>query len=243
MRYLADEADALLKAQGARIRDLRSQAQLTIEDVHHATGLHTNTIGRIERGQAEATLSQLLLIARALHVAPARLLPFASDVSGDQTSGVLTVRKNLRAIEVEGFVYVPHFDVQASAGRGALFQQLENVKAMRPFDQAYVRGELGIHHNELVLIDVNGNSMEPILHSRDTAMVDLRSVEVLTEGVHVVRLDNALLVKKIQRLPGRVLRISSQNEDYAPFEIRAAEDTDRDFQIIGRVVWGGVTIR
>ncbi len=78
---------------------------------------------------------------------------------------------------------------------------------------------------------------------QDTAMVDLRSVEVFTEGVHVIRLDNALLVKKLQRLPGRVLRVSSENTDYAPFEIKGSEESERDFQIIGRVVWGGVTIK
>jgi phage repressor protein C with HTH and peptisase S24 domain len=241
--YLYDEADALIKLQGARIRDLRSQAQLTIDDVHQATGLHTNTIGRIERGQAEASISQLLRIARAIGVAPARLMHYASDDVKGERGLAFTVQKNLRAVEVGEFVYVPHFEIQASAGRGALFNQIETVKAMRPFDQAYIRGELGIRHDEIVLIDVNGNSMEPILHSRDTAMVDLRSTEVYTEGVHVIRLDSALLVKKVQRLPGKVLRISSENEDYAPFEIKGTEDADRDFQIIGRVVWGGVTIK
>jgi phage repressor protein C with HTH and peptisase S24 domain len=242
-RYLVEETEALIKAQGARIRDLRVQANLTIEDVHRLTQLHTNTIGRIERGQAEANTAQLLRIARAIGVAPARLMHYAPSDDRAVKSRASIVAKGLRAVEAGEFIYVPHFDVQVSAGNGTLFNQIETVKAMRPFDQAYIRGELGIKHNDLVLIDVNGNSMDPILHSKDTALVDLRSVDVYTEGVHVIRLDNALLVKKVQRLPGRLLRISSANPDYAPFEIKGNEESDRDFQIIGRVVWGGVTIK
>lgn len=242
---VADQAKALLVRQGARIRDYRKAAQLTIDEVSKRTGLHQNTIGRIERGNSEATTVQLLLLASVFQVHPGRLMHFAADErrQGDQAEAV-PVGLSLRAVEFGPFLYVPHFAVSASAGDGAdLFSDPADVKAMRPFDLAYVRGKLGITHNELVLLDVQGHSMEPFLHSDDTIMVDLRMTDVLTEGVHVIRMDGALLVKKIQRLPGRVLKVSSQNPDYSPFEIQGRDDSDRDFQILGRAMWAGVTIK
>ncbi len=38
-------------------------------------------------------------------------------------------------------------------------------------------------------------------------------------------------------------QISSENPDYDPCEIRGSEEADRDVQVIGRVVWAGVTIK
>ena len=93
----------------------------------------------------------------------------------------------------------------------------------------------------MVLTKVIGRSMEPDLRSRDTTLIDLKDREVLTEGIHILRLDGALLVKKVQRLPGRVLRVSSSNASFEPFEIRGNDDADRDFAVLGRVRWAGVT--
>jgi phage repressor protein C with HTH and peptisase S24 domain len=138
-------------------------------------------------------------------------------------------------------VYVPHFDVSVSAGNG-VFCDVEQVIAMRPFEAAFIRVVLGIAHNELVLVSVVGNSMEPLLRSRDTTMLDLRDNDVHTEGIHAIRLDGALMLKKLQRLPGKVLRVSSANSEYAPFEIDGSDDeSQRDFAVLGRVRWGGVT--
>eukprot|EP00456_Euglypha_rotunda_P029182 TRINITY_DN228_c0_g1_i4.p2 TRINITY_DN228_c0_g1~~TRINITY_DN228_c0_g1_i4.p2 ORF type:complete len:115 (-),score=20.01 TRINITY_DN228_c0_g1_i4:650-994(-) len=112
---------------------------------------------------------------------------------------------------------------------------------MRPFDAKYIRGTLGIAHNDLALITVVGSSMQPSLKSKDTVLLDLHANQVQTEGIHAIRIDGALLVKKVQRLPGRTLRISSENPAYESFDIVGTEEIERDFSVIGRVRWGGVT--
>ncbi len=83
-------------------------------------------------------------------------------------------QKSIRAIEVGSYVFVPHFDVQLSAGHG-VFADVETVIAMRPFDVKFVRQELGISHDDLALVSVVGNSMEPYLRSRDTTLLDRRA--------------------------------------------------------------------
>lgn len=223
---------------GQRCKAARGAMEISV--VAERLGVHRNTIWNIERGDSLPDAFELDLLARLYGTTPNFLLTGESNGKG-QAEGI---KKNTRAVQVGDFIYVPHFDVLASAGRGNLFNSIESVVAMRPFDQSYIKGELGIGHEEVALITVIGSSMEPLLHSRDTVLVDLRSGhEMFNDGIHVIRLDQALLVKQVQRLPGKSFRIRSLNPDYEPFEIKGNEEAERDFAIIGRVRWGGVTIK
>ena len=121
------------------------------------------------------------------------------------------------------------------------FDSIDGVRGMRPFESTMIRGELRIDHDRLAMAQVGGASMEPMLRPKDTVLVDLKDRDVKTEGVHMVRLDGALLVKKLQRLPGKVLRVSSYNPSYEPFDVSGKDDADRDFSVIGRVRWAGVS--
>jgi phage repressor protein C with HTH and peptisase S24 domain len=206
---------------------------MTREEFARKLDLHVNTIGKFERGLTVPDAFALLRMAEAGRC-PAEWL-----LTGEVRS--TKVERSVHAVESGEYVYVPHFDVSVSAGNG-VFCDVEQVIAMRPFEAAFIRVVLGIAHNELVLVSVVGNSMEPLLRSRDTTMLDLRDNDVHTEGIHAIRLDGALMLKKLQRLPGKVLRVSSANSEYAPFEIDGSDDeSQRDFAVLGRVRWGGVT--
>jgi phage repressor protein C with HTH and peptisase S24 domain len=78
--------------------------------------------------------------------------------------------------------------------------------------------------------------MEPLLRSGDIILVDHTDIEARREGIYVLRLDGALVVKQVQRLPGAVLRLVSGNPAYEPFTIRLGE-LGESAAIIGRVVW------
>ena len=211
-------------------------SQRSIDDAANLIGVHRNTIWNIERGESLPDAFELEVIARAYKTTPGKLLE--GDRGGAHSAALID--KSVQAIEQDGFVYVPLFDIRVSAGNG-VFNDIEAVVAMRPFDSSFIRYELGISHNAIAMTSVVGSSMEPWLHSKDTVLTDLKDREVGTEGVHIVRLDGALLVKKLQRLPGKVLRVSSYNQAYEPFDIQGHEDADRDFAVIGRVRCGGVT--
>ena len=45
---------------------------------------------------------------------------------------------------------------------------------------------------------------------------------VFYDGIYVIVVDGCEMVKQVQRLPGGLLRISSLNERYSPFEIDEA---------------------
>jgi phage repressor protein C with HTH and peptisase S24 domain/ribosome-binding protein aMBF1 (putative translation factor) len=221
---------------GQRCRAAREAINMDVSEAAAKMGVHRNTIWNIERGDSLPDAFDLEVMASIYGTTTPLLL--AGAVSA--LPGASKVAKSLKAVQADGYIYVPEFDVHVSAGNG-FFNDLEMVTTMRPFDEKYIRGELGISHNDLALIKVVGQSMEPDLHSRDTTLVDLQDRDVLADGIHILRLDGALLIKKAQRLPGRVLRISSSNQNYQPFDIQAQEDVERDFAILGRVRWAGVT--
>lgn len=222
-----DKRDAYAASLGERIRGCRSG--MTREDFASHLGLHVNTVGKFERGITIPDAYTLMRIAEVGKCPVEWLLTGESRTSG--------VEMSTQAVERGDYVYVPHFDVSLSAGNGA-FSDVERVIAMRPFDARFIRQDLGILHNEIVLVTVVGNSMEPYLRSRDMTMLDLRARDVMTEGIHGIRLDGALMIKQLQRLPGK-LRVSSANPEYAPFDVDGSEE-QRDFSVLGRARWGSV---
>ena len=226
---------AYMRLFGERCKAARGSRDIT--EVADTIGVHRNTIYNFERGTAAPDAFELEVLAKLYETTTDELL---HGRSARPEAGPEMIARSVTAVEQGGFIYVPLFDVRVSAGTGS-FNDVEAVTAMRPFDAEFIRRDLGISHNELAMSVIIGTSAEPWLHSRDTVLTDLRDREARTEGLHIVRLDGALLLKKLQRLPDRVLRVSSYNEAYEPFDIKGHEDSDRDFAVIGRVRWGGVT--
>ncbi|MBI2770011.1 MAG: helix-turn-helix transcriptional regulator [Burkholderiales bacterium] len=225
---------AYMKDFGMRARMARGV--MDVADAAAKIGVHRNTVWNIERGETLPDAFELQLMAQVYRVPVDVLL----GAAGGRQSPIGGPVKSASAVEMGAYIYVPLFDVHVSAGPGA-FQGVEHVTAMRPFDAGFIRAELNISHNELAMCGVIGSSALPDLKPKDTIMLDLRDHAVMSEGLHVVRLDDALMLKKLQRLPGKVLRVSSANDSYPPFEISGFEDSQRDFQVIGRVRWAGVT--
>lgn len=230
---------ALLRYLGGRIREARTQSEMSLPKLAKLLDVHENTLGKMERGISLPDAMQLLQIAALtgktvpwLLGAPEQATPVAGD----------PVPRSLTAVEHGDMIYIPLFDLRASAGPGA-FNDQEQVLVMRPFARDYIRRELHILHNEIALVTVVGNSMEPEIHSGDVVLVDRKDKDISVEGPHLVRVDGSLLVKLVQRRPGGVLRVASKNELYPPFDINVMSGELSDFEVLGRVRWAGVTFR
>lgn len=137
-----------------------------------------------------------------------------------------------RALEKrDGFVEVPRLALDASAGPGAFAGEEAPFDTFR-FSARWLRAQ-GFDPGALSAIAVAGDSMEPLLRDGDEILVDT-SPRPLRDGIHVVRVGEALMVKRVQSgIPGRIV-LESENPAYRPIELPPEE-----VQVIGRVVWKG----
>ncbi len=137
-----------------------------------------------------------------------------------------------------GYSYIPLLDVRARAGATGSIVETEQVLDVLAFKEDWIRRELRSSPGDLRLIYVEGDSMEPDLRAGDIILIDHTDTNARREGVYVVRMDGALLVKQLQRLPGGLVKAISRNPAYEPFTIEvAALEQRKDMAIIGRVVW------
>jgi Peptidase S24-like len=133
-----------------------------------------------------------------------------------------------------GLRLIPKLAVGASAGAGAL-NEGETLAGKIGFDEKWLRKQ-GLEPSRLSLIRVDGDSMAPTLNHGDDIMVDNSAAEtMLRDGIHVIRMDDVLMVKRLARGPVGRLSVLSDNPSYPDWpDVDGAAVT-----IIGRVVWAG----
>ena len=145
-------------------------------------------------------------------------------------SGRIAVAAKSRATSAE-WVDIPRLALGASAGPGALAGDEVAGDRLR-FSQRWLR-TLGLDPVQLTVIEVAGDSMEPTLRDGDEILVD-RSQRPWRDGIHVVRIDDVLLVKRLEQGAAGTIGVISDNPAYP-----RAERARADVAIVGRVVWKG----
>jgi phage repressor protein C with HTH and peptisase S24 domain len=139
--------------------------------------------------------------------------------------------------EREGeLVRVPLLSIGASAGHGAHNEREASVGHIA-FDPRWLRQLGGSAASRLRFIRVQGDSMAPTLSDGDDILVDEGdAAERLRDGIYVLRVEDALMVKRLAMSPaGRSLTIKSDNPAYPDW---TGFDT-ANVAVIGRVIWAG----
>lgn len=130
---------------------------------------------------------------------------------------------------------VPRLEIGASAGGGSL-GGAERSRGHIAFEPAWLK-RIAEDIGNLSLIAVEGDSMAPTLADGDEILVDRAAgAERLRDGIYVLRIDDALVVKRVALHPsGRTISIRSDNP-----ACPAWPDCDpAAVAIVGRVVWFG----
>jgi phage repressor protein C with HTH and peptisase S24 domain len=138
-----------------------------------------------------------------------------------------------RAADAPMLFTVPVLDTAASAGPGAFGEDRLSATGMG-FSEDWLRRLRPSGGREgLSVIRVRGDSMLPTLADDDEILVDERDAhEGLRDGVYVLRIDGALLVKRLAH-EGDSYAVRSDNPDAGPVDLAGGID------IIGRVLWAG----
>lgn len=138
----------------------------------------------------------------------------------------------------DGIFEVPIADIRVSAGPGALASDQERRLGGWPFPRDWIEAEFR-YPAKLRVVKVSGDSQEPELRDGDNVLIDL-SRNQLAEGMHVVRLDDVLMIKRVQ-LEGARVRLKSANARYDDIIVDLASAADQ-FAVVGRAVWAGKSL-
>lgn len=175
-----------------------------------------------ELGVSQVTFTQWLNRARTPNLAAL-----------DPVFKALGVKLDIPGKEFFDYDYIPK--VVAKAGAGASLETNGEVDGLYAFRKDFM-GMEHISAAHSVLMEVVGDSMEPLFSEGDTLLVDKSDVEVMDGKIYVVTLGDELRVKRVHKsIAGLILR--SENPKYPDI---AVEGPDlENFVVHGRVRWCG----
>lgn len=142
-------------------------------------------------------------------------------------------------LDFNNIVFMPHIDLRASAGYGCLIDEINMTQDFIAFSKKWLAANIYAPLNELVMFTVNGDSMDSPssqIKNGSLILVDKSVTEFGNDGIYVVSIDDALFVKRLQFLPGKKMRVKSDNPAYDPFDVSLETDV---INIIGKVIWAG----
>jgi len=237
---------------GERLKRVRDEEGKTQPEMADIVGVHFNTLKNYEAGSRLPDIDFLVSFAHKtgedfLTLLELRLEDSNAEGASEAIAIFNAIADSLEdkpvALRIEearaGYVAVPLYnDVRAAAGAGAVVTHERSDDALI-FQEEWIRFELGARPQDLYLIRVGGDSMEPTLRSGDAILVDRRATRPDREGVYIMRMNDMLLVKRLQALPGGRIRVTSDNPAFAPYEVAVPDLQGDDIAIIGRVVWVG----
>lgn len=211
------------------LRDIKNALNLTQEQLAAALQVNLDRVKSLTSGKAKKlTREETKALVENLHVNPVWLATGEGEM--------LKTPETIQPSAPSGFILVPHYEVQASAGNGSLVHS-EQIVDYLAFKADWVRNTLGVTQKDLALISVKGDSMEPVLSNEDLILIDMRKSRVEDNAIYVLQLDGTLLVKRIQRKLDGSLHVMSDNPRYEA-EIVSAERAP-ELHVLGRVVWSG----
>lgn len=217
---------------GSKIKALREAQGLTQIDLVKKSGISRATIQTYEGYEEEdpsITISVIKKISNALGVDVSYFLSPSQSPSVSNLSPSHQVVNALQQTNVVKINYYPN--VVASAGYGALnhHENKEVIDINRSFLIA-----LGLKvFNNLDLITVYGDSMEPFVSNGELVIIE-RSSEAKNSDIVIANINGEVYVKKLQKDPlGKWLKLTSLNAMYPDIELK--EDELKYLSIVGIV--------
>ncbi|HEB5414356.1 TPA: helix-turn-helix transcriptional regulator [Klebsiella pneumoniae] len=223
----------------SRLREILEKFR-SVNAFANAAGISPSGLNRLLDG-GYPTLPILVALANAGAVSVEWLSTGGEQVSTslptkmDNTSLTVTDVKG-NEVDLDEFVFVPRYNIAAAAGYGA-WNDDETPMFTVSFRRYWVTNHLKADPSKLSVISVYGDSMEGVLNDKDIILINHDDREP-REGIYVLRIDGQLIVKRVQRLPGSILRVTSTNPAYEPFSVDM-NNLLGDFAVVGKVVWYG----
>ena len=220
-----------------RIREIRKQKDVTLEDLSERTGISYTHLSRIEGGKRGLSLENVIRIARALEVEPSEL---TTDFNHEDLERAADLPAIVHPTEIAGDV--ENLTIISGAGGGGL-QAVEYREDGALVDPAMSDGfwsfpesvKGGWRNLERVkALPVVGDSMEPTLAKGSTVFIDTTHIYPNPEDIYACDYGDGLVIKRLKLVPrsDKIMVISDNRAQYGEPDELLREDV----RVYGRVV-------
>lgn len=219
----------LQEAMAKRLSDTMKEKGIAPTDLAKKAGTSKQQIYKLERGQVRLSDEWARKLAPHLSVRPEWLLFLDGDMEP-----VFTVSDDV--VGPPSYLPVPTLDVRAGAGGGGIINGAY-LGSPRYFEAGFITQELRASPEDLCLVEIEGQSMEPLLRHGDTVLVDRRKTNLSMEGIFVLFDGDGVVCKWVEIDRDKdvpTLKIRSENPRFKDYDVLA-----ENCQILGRVVWFG----
>jgi phage repressor protein C with HTH and peptisase S24 domain len=192
----------------------------SVAELAAVVGVSDNAIYKWLAGRGHPTVANLVALARAGRVSVEWL-----------ATGAEPTRKAADAIARDDFIFMPRNRIRCAGGPNGILRSEQVVDSIA-FRADWIEQQLKAEPRDLILIEVEGDSMAPTIENSDLILANLGEPRFRQDGIYLLRRDRGLEVKRIQRRPDGKLLVRSDNPKYEAMAVGAVN-------VIGRVVWIG----
>jgi transcriptional regulator with XRE-family HTH domain len=230
---------------GTELKKCRGRLRLTLPEMAAKLNVSTTTIINYETGERMPDVDFLIDLAETSEMGFIYWLGLR--VAASQSSGAAAAKilldtimstQNSSASSAErAFISLPLYDVKDVVNAAASNSSGRVSDEIPQFSTAWIRRELNAAPADLFQILVDDESMDPSLRPGDTILLDRRATKPDREGIYILQMNGLPLVKRLQLLPGGIVKVVSDNPAYETFTIPLSDFNGRDITILGRIVW------
>lgn len=213
---------------------------MTQERFADLLGLNINTLRGYEKGVRTPGADTISDLCQKTGASPEWILlgygPVyapGSPQNEPSRSGTIGEPTATGPVTVDGVIMVPKVRARLSAGNGSL-ETDGDVTGHYAFRAEWLLAKGS--PKRMVLMEVSGDSMEPMLANGDTVLINQAQTDVLAGKIYAVGIEDTVVVKQVDKEPGKLV-LRSFNPRYQPMEVPMSDDTVGTVRIIGRVIW------
>ncbi len=184
-------------------------------DLARALNIGSSTVSQYKKGDRTPPFEKMDEIAAVFGVS---LLEFLSCKTADRPD----------------IVFVEKVRARPRAGGGGLETDGEH-DGYYAFHRNFIERKRGTEKG-MKIFEVAGDSMSPTLEEGDFIMVNTADNEIRTGRVYLLRIGEELMVKRLERRPGNILVIRSDNPRYEDIPVNMEVSLD-EVEVYGRMVW------
>ena len=126
-------------------------------------------------------------------------------------------------------------DIRAAAGLEVWIEKAEQTSAIWIIGEHLIRHEFQARPEELRMITVEGDSMDPVASSGDRILIDINERDTVPPAIFVISGCVGQVTKRIEHVPHSNpprMMLKSSNPEYDSYE-RVADE----IRIVGRAAW------